>query len=86
MATIHSLAEIENILLQEIPRMLSLPAGQVTIETPLQTLGLDSLLLLELVVFIEKKFGISLLDAPLTRQDLETIHALSQHIAKLLQG
>ena len=85
MTTPSSLAEIEAILLREIPRMLSLPAGRVTAGTPLDELGLDSLLLLELMVFIEKKFGISLLDAPLTRQDLETICTLSKHIAKLAQ-
>jgi len=81
-----SLDEIENILLHAIPGMLPQASGPITPDSDLQSLGLDSLVLLELIIFIEKKFGISLLDAPLNHQDLENIRSLSRHITRLLQA
>jgi acyl carrier protein len=86
MDTAPCISEIESILINEAASLLSMPPEQVTGETPLLSLGIDSLRLFELVVFIEKKFGINLLDAPLGRRDLENIRALSQHIAARLQG
>lgn len=84
--SIPSVSEIERILVTEIAGMLSDTATKVTAETPLQTLGLDSLRLFELFVLVEKQFGISLLDGPLSRQTLENPAALARHIAGRLQS
>jgi len=76
-------AEIERTLLAEISGMFpENPA--VTSATPLQALGLDSLRLFELFVLIEKQFGLSLLDSPLTREALENVASLAGHIAARL--
>ena len=74
------LAEIESTLLHEAVSILSADAAQVTLDTPLYNLGLDSLRLFELFVFVEKQFGLSLLEAPVMRENLESIRALARHI------
>ncbi len=73
-------AEIERTLLAEISGMFpENPA--ITSSTSIQTLGLDSLRLFELFVLVEKQFGLSLLDGPLTRDTLESIASLAAHIS-----
>ncbi|MFA7343626.1 MAG: acyl carrier protein [Terrimicrobiaceae bacterium] len=80
MSTPPSTAEIENILVAEISRMFpDVPA--VNAGTPLQSLGLDSLRLFEIFVLVEKRFGESLVDGPITRGMLENPSALATHIA-----
>jgi acyl carrier protein len=72
--------EIERILLAEISAMIPEIQG-ITADMPLRTLGLDSLRLFELFILIEKQFGVTLLNGPLSREALENIAALSAHIA-----
>ena len=85
MASDLTASEIERKLLAEIAEMLSVAPREITATTPLQSLGLDSLRLFELFVFVEKQFGVSLMDGPLTRQTLENPAALASHIAGRLQ-
>jgi acyl carrier protein len=81
-----SIADIEQTLINEAASLLATAPGEVTPDTPLLNLGLDSLRLFELFVFIEKKFGLRLIEAPLSRQNLESIRALASHIAARLQA
>jgi len=81
-----SLAEIEAALIKEAASLLPDAPYQITRDTPLHDLGLDSLRLFELFVFIEKEFALSLLDAPVTRANLESIGALARHISNRLQA
>ena len=85
MIPVPSLAEIESLLLQEAASILSADPSQITLDTPLYNLGLDSLRLFELFVFVEKQFGLSLLEAPVTRENLENIRSLSRHISNGLE-
>lgn len=85
MASVPDVSEIERTLVAEITTILSGTLGEVTPETPLHTLGLDSLRLFELFILVEKQFGLSLLDGPLTRQMLESPASLAMHIAGRLQ-
>lgn len=80
MSTVPTRAEIESVLVNEISKMFP-DAANVTADTPLQSLGLDSLRLFEIFVLIEKEFGESLVDGPLTRGMLENISALADHVA-----
>jgi len=80
MPPVPSINEIERILVCEFARMFP-DAPTITADTPLQPLGLDSLRLFEIFVLIEKQFGVSLLDGPLTRGMLETPASLAAHIA-----
>jgi len=83
MSAAPTTAEIERILLVEISGMFP-ENPDITVSTSIQTLGLDSLRLFELCVLIEKEFGLSLLDGPLTRDTLENIASLAAHIAARL--
>lgn len=80
MPTIPTIAEIERILVTEISKMFP-DVPDISAATPLQSLGLDSLRLFEIFVVIERQFGVSLVDGPLTRGMLENISALAEHVA-----
>ena len=80
---VPSTNEIERILVGEISRMFP-DNSPLTTDTPLQALGLDSLRLFEIFVLVEKQFGVSLLDGPLTRDTLESVASLTAHIAARL--
>jgi acyl carrier protein len=80
MSTVPTLTEIQRILLTEISGMFP-DVPDITATTPFQTLGLDSLRLFEIFVIVEKHFGESLVDGPLTRETLENISALATHIS-----
>lgn len=82
---IPSVSEIESTLVTEIAGILDDSSQTITAETPLDLLGLDSLRLFELFILVEKQFGVSLLDSPLTRETLENPAALARHIAAQLQ-
>jgi acyl carrier protein len=80
MSTGPTRTEIETVLVNEISKMFP-DSANVTADTPLQSLGLDSLRLFEIFVLIEKQFGESLVDGPLTRGMLENISSLAGHVA-----
>jgi acyl carrier protein len=81
-----SLVEIEQALIGEAASLLPDTPDPITRDTPLDRLGLDSMRLFELFVFVERTFGLRLLDAPLTRADLESIGTLARHIGGRLGG
>ena len=84
MSTVPARTEIETVLVNEISKMFP-DAANVTADTPLQSLGLDSLRLFEIFVLVEKQFGVSLLDGPLTRGMLENPASLAAHISDILK-
>lgn len=50
---------------------------QLTPETPLGNLGVDSFSVIEIVLFIERKFGVVIPDESLTPENLKTVSSLS---------
>lgn len=56
-------------------------ASEVDVTAHLMELGLDSLGLVEIFVFIEKRFKLKLLDAGITRKDMESLRALAAYIS-----
>jgi len=60
--------------------MLSVSVECIDVSVPLHTLGLDSMRLVEILVFVEQQFGIDLMDSDLTREDIHTIEALARTI------
>lgn len=85
MSTRPTLSEIERILLAEVSNLFP-NSPNITNATPLQPLGLDSMGLFELFVAIEKQFGLSLLESPLSKAAIETVSSLSAHIATKLSS
>ena len=71
---------IEESLIREVAAILSKDPGLIEPEIPLHEMGLDSLGFVELLVVIEKKFKIKLMESGLTRSDFRTIRSLSSKI------
>ena len=74
---------IEESLIREVAAILSKDPGLIEPEIPLHEMGLDSLGFVELLVIIEKKFKIKLMESGLTRNDFRTIRSLSSKIGAL---
>jgi len=51
----------------------------------LSELGLDSMSFVELLVFIEKKFNLKLVDSGLGRENFKTVRALANRIYEKLR-
>ena len=77
-----SLKRIEEKLIQGIADMMSLDHEKLTPDVTLAELGVDSLGLVEIFVFIEKNFNLQLLESGLTKDDLSTIRSLASYIEK----
>ncbi len=74
---------IEESLIREVAAILSRDPGLIEPEIPLHEMGVDSLGFVELLVVIEKKFKIKLMESGLTRSDFRTIRSLSEKIGAL---
>ena len=74
--------EIEKILISEVAGILAVNDDDVGVDVPLHDLGIDSLGFVELLVAVEKRFELKLIETGLTREDFETIRSLSQCILR----
>ncbi|MBU1713019.1 MAG: acyl carrier protein [Proteobacteria bacterium] len=74
---------IEESLIREVAAILSMDQGSVGPEVPLHEMGLDSLGFVELLVIIENKFKIKLMESGLTKNDFRTIRSLSSKIGAM---
>ena len=59
---------------------------EIKAETKLAEMDVDSISLVKIFVFIERTFGISLLDAGLSRDQIETFGSLVQYINQTLEN
>ncbi len=73
--------EVEEILKREIHIILG-GNIEVRLDEELHTIGMDSMGFVELLVFIEKRFGIRLIDSGLTKDDFRTVRSLAECISK----
>ncbi len=71
---------VQQQLVQRVASILSVNSDVVDAKAPLHTLGLDSMRLVEILVFVEKQFGIDLMDSNLTRENIYTIEALARTV------
>lgn len=78
-----TLKDVEEKLISEIATILSVDPSTVSVDSPLHTLGVDSLSFVELLVFIEKIFNLKLMETDLTREDFRTISSLASCISKM---
>lgn len=67
-------------LTEEIAILMSVEPNAVRPDTELHDLGMDSMRFVELLVFIEKQFGLKLIETGLKKEDFRTVSALSQKI------
>jgi len=78
-----NITEIENTLIREIAIIVAADEQSITPETSLQSLGIDSIRLVEILIIIEKQFGVKLIEAGLTRDDLKDVVSLARSVAKM---
>lgn len=78
-----SVKEIEELLLTEVASILTIDPASVAVDAPFQSLGLSSLGFVELLVVIEKRFELKLMETDLSRDDFETIRSLALRISKM---
>lgn len=76
-----STAEIERALTAEIADILDIEEKSISPNTSIESLGIDSFRLMELLIFIEKEFGISLINAGLQRESLQNVSSLASCVA-----
>ncbi len=71
---------------QKIRKKLSMLLGkeyeEIDHSALLADLGVDSLTLVELFVFIEQEFGINLMESGFQQEDMKTVSSLSSRIAR----
>jgi len=72
--------KIQTELVQRIADILSVEPASVDVEAPLHTLGVDSMRMVEMLVFIEKQYGVDLMAAGLKREDVASVAALARSV------
>jgi acyl carrier protein len=73
---------IQQDLIQRIADILSEEPATIDPEAPLHTLGLDSMRMVEVIVFVEKRFGVDLMDSGLRREDVASVAALARTVER----
>jgi len=75
--------EIAKLLADEVSIILGIPKEKVKGDVPLNDLGFDSLSFVEVLVAIENKCSILLMETDLNKNDFRTIDALADRIYAL---
>ena len=76
-------ARIKDLMVQEL--MLQVSSDEIGDETPLfgpGSLGLDSVDALQLVVMLEKHFGLKISDPAAAKETLQTVGSIARAVAK----
>ena len=81
----HSKEDIEKILSNEIATILSKDIALISNDESLHAMGFDSLSFVELLVSIEKTFGLKLIDSNLSKEDFQSIETLAKRICEALK-
>ena len=55
-------------------------------QTRLSDLGVDSVSLVEILLFIERRYGVTVPDEQLTRENLKTVAALAECVRRIGEG
>lgn len=75
--------EIQKELTGQMARMLNIEESAIDVEAPLHTLGLDSMRMVEMIVYIEQTFGIDLMGSGLKKEDVASVNALAATVNRL---
>lgn len=72
--------ELQEKLTAKLMQLLPQQKTKPEIDVPLHTLGVDSMRLVELFIFIETEFGIDLMNTGIEMKDIQTIKSISEYI------
>ena len=73
---------IEKALVTQVANILFVETSEIEVETPLHVLGVDSMGMVGILVFIETEYGIDLMSSDLQLSDIESISALVRTIKR----
>jgi acyl carrier protein len=73
---------IQQDLIRRIADILSEEPATIDPEAPLHTLGLDSMRMVEVIVFVENQFGVDLMGSGLRREDVASVAALARTVER----
>ena len=73
--------QIQEKLSTKLMQLLPQQKTQPEVNVPLHSLGVDSMRLVELFIFIEMEFGIDLMKSGIEMKDIQTIESISEYIA-----
>jgi len=76
--------EIKEKLIDQIALSLGEQPSNIDSSIQMQELGMDSLGLVELFVFIEKEFNIKLMESGISQEDIMKIDSLAQSIDRVM--
>ena len=79
-----TLEDIETTLIRGMSSITARGSSSIRADVPLYDLGIDSLGLVEFLVFIEKSFDLKLIEMDLTKKDFETIRSIASFISERL--
>ena len=71
-------------LRSHVALLLGVEVSEVASDRPLHELGLDSMGFVDLLVFIEKQFSLSLMNSGLAQEDFASLAVLTRRIAASL--
>jgi acyl carrier protein len=77
--------EVTGQLRERVALLTGADAACVATDKPLHELGLDSMGFVDLLVFIEKQFGLPLMASGLSQEDFASLALLSARIAQALK-
>jgi len=77
-------AEIENFLSREIALILRMNEAEVNMDASFDSFGIDSMTFVEVLIAIENKFGVNLIEAGIAKADLKSLRTLALRIEKEL--
>jgi len=79
-----------NIIIAEIKKYIEknilAEAVQVNADTNLKQAGIDSFSTVEIILFIERRFGVAIPDEKLVPDNFKTIQALAATVVELMPG
>ena len=74
--------KIQAELAEQVAGILSKSPLSIDPNAPLHTLGLDSMRMVEIILFIEKQYGVDLMASGLKREDVASIAALTRTVER----
>ncbi len=77
--------EIEAKLIRQLAAMGAKNPDALTGESVIKELGMDSMRLVELFVFVEKEFGLELMNSSIGAGDMKTIGSLATFISEHME-
>jgi len=77
-------SDIQIKIIQQLAVLLDKDTASITPDTLLVSLGMDSMRLVELFIFVEKEFGVELISSDMQPDDLKSPAALAASIARNL--